>query len=163
MKFQFICLTIVGLALWNARAEELGREKNMASTILPPVLASRILSGDVEPGSGNNQPDGGFARMRTSHCSYKTTASGKQAGYLDFDLRQMDTPALAKAQFESSKIIFRGQDVSGIGEAAFRPVSPAQLHVLKGRYYIVVSAGKSKADPSVEENAVAEILRRLRD
>ncbi len=163
MKLILICSLVVGLALWSATADELGREKNMASTILTPVLASRILSGDVEPGSSNSQPDGGFARMRISHCSYKTTAVGKQAAYLDFDLRQMDTPALAKAQFESSKIIFRGQDVSGVGEAAFRPVSPAQLHVLKGRYYIVVSAGKSKSDASAEENAVAEILRRLRD
>jgi hypothetical protein len=163
MKSIVICLIVLGVALWNAGAEELGPEKNLASTILTQALAERILSRDVEPAAGNNQPDGGssFAKMRVSHCSYATSAStrGKQASYLDFTLRQLETPALAKAQFESLKIIFRGKDVSGVGEAAFRPTSPSQLHVLKGRFYIVVTAPA----PDMEENAASEILRRLRD
>jgi hypothetical protein len=163
MKSIVICLIILEVALWNAGAEELGPEKNLASTILTQALAERILSRDVEPAAGNNQPDGGssLGKMRVSHCSYATSASvpGKQASYLDFTLRQLETAALAKAQFESLKIVYRGKDVSGVGEAAFRPTSPSQLHVLKGRFYIVVTAPA----PNMEENAAAEILRRLRD
>ena len=162
MRFTFICLLIAGVALWNAGADELGPEKNLASSILTKPLAERILSRDVEPGAENNQPDGvGFAKMRSSHCSYATAASvrGKQAAYLDFALRRLETPELAKEQFESSRIIFRGKDVSGVGEAAFRPTSPSQLHVLKGRFYIVVTAPA----PDMEESAVAEILSRLRN
>jgi hypothetical protein len=163
MKFIFRLLLIIGFALWNAGADELGPEKNLASTILTQALAGRILSRDVVPAAENSQPDGGssLGRMRVSHCSYATSASvpGKQASYLDFTLRQLETAALAKAQFESLKIVYRGKDVSGVGEAAFRPISPSQLHVLKGRFYIVVSAPA----PDMEENAAAEILRRLRD
>ena len=163
MKFAFRLLLIIGVALWSAGADELGPEKNLASTILTQALAERILSRDVEPAAGNNQPDGGsnLGKIRVSHCSYATSASarGKQASFLDFTLRRLDTPALAKAQFESAKIIYRGKDVNSVGEAAFRPTSPSQLHVLKGRFYIVVTAPA----PDMEENAAAEILRRLRD
>jgi hypothetical protein len=163
MKFTFRLLLIIGLAFWNAGAQELGPEKNLASSILTQALAERILSRDVEPAAGNNQPDGGgsLGRIRVSHCSYASSAGagGKQASFLDFTLKRLETAALAKAQFESSKIVYRGKDVSSVGEAAFRPVSPSQLHVLKGRYYIIVAAPA----PNMEENAASEILRRLRD
>ena len=136
---------------------------NLASSILTQALAGRILNADVQPGSANTQPDGDNGRMRISYCSYKGTGTDKNQPHLDLQIKQSDTPANARALFESSKMIYRGQDVSGVGDAAFRSTMPPQLHILKGRSFIIVTAGRAKADPALEESAASEVLRRLRD
>jgi hypothetical protein len=164
MKIRFSWLTIVAFGLASVWATEPDFSRNIAAGVLTQALAERILDAEVNPASGNTQPDGHAARVRISHCSYQTKASEKKTGHIDLVVRQSETPEGAKAQFESAKVIYRGQDVGGLGEAAFRPNTLSQVHVLKGHSYLIVTAGASfKADPHLEENAASEILRRLRD
>jgi hypothetical protein len=164
MKIRFAWLIMIGFGLASVWAIEPDFTRNIAAGVLTQALAERILDAEVDPASGNTQSDGHAARVRISHCSYQTKASEKKTGHIDLVVRQSETPEGAKAQFESARIIYRGQDVTGLGEAAFRPNTLSQVHVLKGRSYIIVTAGTSfKANPKLEENAASEILRRLRD
>ena len=163
MKIRFPWLIIVALALPSVWATEADLKENIASRLLTQALAERILGAEVEAASANSQPDGHAANIRLSHCSYQTKASEKKSGHIDLILRQSDTAEGARAQFDSAKIIYRGQEVSGLGDTAFRPATLSQVHVLKGRNYIIVTAGTFKAEPGLEENAASEILRRLRD
>ncbi|HXM74064.1 MAG TPA: hypothetical protein VN904_02215 [Chthoniobacterales bacterium] len=164
MKIRFSWLIIVALGLASVWATEPDFSRNIAASVLTQALAERILDAEVDPASTNTQPDGHAARVRISHCSYQTKASEKKSGHIDLVVRQSETTEGARAQFESAKVIYRGKEVSGLGEAAFRPTTLSQVHVLKGRSYIIVTAGASfKADAKLEENAASEILRRLRD
>ena len=164
MKIRFSWLIIVALGLASVWATEPDFSRNIAASVLTQALAERILDAEVDPASVNTQPDGHAARIRISHCSYQTKATEKKAGHIDLVVRQSETAEGARAQFESAKVIYRGKEVSGLGEAAFRPGTLSQVHVLKGRSYIIVTAGTSfKANPKLEENAASEILRRLRD
>jgi hypothetical protein len=164
MKIRFSWLIIVAFGLASVWAIEPDFSRNIAAGVLTQALAERILDAEVDPASGNTQPDGHAARVRISHCSYQTKASEKKSGHIDLVVRQSETAEGARVQFDSAKVIYRGKEVSGLGEAAFRPATLSQVHVLKGRSYIIVTAGaSSKADPKLEENAASEILRRLRD
>ena len=161
MKIRFPWLIIVALSsVW---ATELDLKENIASRVLPQALAERILGAEVDAASGNSQPDGHAATVRISHCSYQTKPSEKKTGHIDLIIRRAETAEAARAQFDSAKVIYRGKEVSGLGDAAFRPGALSQVHVLKGRCYIIVTAGTVKADPGLEENAASEVLRRLRD
>jgi hypothetical protein len=163
MKTQLISLYAVLFCAGTVLILKAEAPNNLASSILTEGLAQRILNTDVQPASVNTQPDGDNGKMRISYCSYKGSGTDKNPPHLDLQIRQSDTPANARALFESTKMIYRGQDVAGVGDAAFRSTMPPQLHVLKGRSFIIVTAGRNKADPSLEESAASEVLRRLRD
>jgi hypothetical protein len=163
MKTRFPWLIIVALALANVWATEPDFKENIASHALTKALAERILGAEVDAASANTQPDGHAANIRISHCSYQTKASEKKSGHIDLIVRQSETAEGARAQFDSAKVIYRGIEVSGLGNAAFRPATLSQVHVLKGRCYIIVTAGTARAEPGLEESAASEILRRLRD
>ena len=137
--------------------------KNLASSILTQPLAERILNIDVEADSANSQPDTENARTLISHCSYRAKDPGTNAAHIDVVLRQSENADLAKEQFDGAKVVYRGTDVPGMGDAAFRTKLPAQLQVLKGRVWLMVTAGTFKADPALEELVAQEVLRRLRE
>jgi hypothetical protein len=158
VSFLAAALSLVALFVSNAEAGN-----NLASTVFPERAAEEILKTDVEAASGNAQPDITSAKTLISYCSYKTKTGKTNAAHIDVTVRKSETPEDAKAQFDSGKLIYRGQDLSGIGDAAFRSTSPPQLMVLKGKYWIMVTAGTFKPDPALEESAASEILRRLRD
>ncbi|MEP6811084.1 MAG: hypothetical protein ABI992_12640, partial [Chthoniobacterales bacterium] len=76
--------------------------------------------------------------------------------------RHAPAAADAKTTFESSKAIFHGEDVSGLGDAAYRTKAPAQLNVLKGANWLIISAGTLRAaDKALQEKAAREIIAKV--
>jgi len=79
-------------------------------------------------------------------------------------LRKTATVEEAKNTFLSSKKIYNGQDVAGLGDLAYRTAAPAQLNVLKGRDWLIITAGVFPvADVSLQEKAAREILKNIHD
>lgn len=143
---------------WTARAEP---PKNLASSIITEGVAARVLNTEVEADVANAQSDFDNAKTLISHCAYRGKDSRTNAAHVDVLLRQSESADIAKEQFDGAKAVYRGKDVAGIGDAAFRTTLPAQLHILKGRVWVIVTAGTFKADPALEEEVAQIVLKRL--
>jgi hypothetical protein len=137
--------------------------KNLAATLFTESDATDVMPAEVQAAASNTAADGQSAGSLTSQCSYVSTKKNRQIAHVDLMVKQWKNAELARAQFESMKIIYRGADVSGVGDAAFRSINPAQLHVLKGRTFVTVTAVKVQADKAMEEAVAATALRRLTD
>ena len=154
----FASLSLSAIVFANAEGG-----KNLAATLFTESDATDVMPAEVKAASSNSQADGPSAGALTSQCGYVSTKKNRQIAHVDLVVKQWKTPELAKAQFESMKTIYRGSDVTGVGDAAFRCANPAQLHVLKGRTFLTVTAVKVQADKTMEEAVAATALRRLSD
>ncbi len=147
-----ICLATV------ARADS----SNRASQILTADLAQKILGAAVEPGSKNATADTEMGKIWVSSASYSVSGGGATASRVTVLIRHADTADQAKTIFESSKGTFKGVDVPGIGDSAYRTQIPAQLDVLKGNCWIIITAGTGKtADSGLQEKTAREILPKI--
>ncbi|SRR5581483_9417463 len=154
----FASLSLGAIVFANAEGE-----KNLAATLFTESDATDLMPAEVKAASYNSQADGPSAGALTSQCGYVSTKKDRQIAHVDLVVKRWKTAELAKAQFDSMKTIYRGADVSGVGDAAFRSTNPAQLHVLKGRTFVTVTAVKVQADKAMEEAVASVALRRLRD
>jgi hypothetical protein len=155
--FLLGCVALVMIATTR------GDTINLAATLFRQTDAEQIFSGELEAASYNTKPDGEGAGTRISQCGYVWKKNSRQVAHVDLSLRQWKTPEVARAQFEGMKLVYRGTDVNGLGDAAFRSPSPAQLHVLKGRTWITVTAGTFKAEPEKEAVIATIALGRIND
>jgi hypothetical protein len=156
---QFVFFVVAIAAVASIRADAL----NLAATIFTESDAQQVYSGEVEPANYNQQPDKDGAGMHLSRCGYSWKKKSRQVAHVDLELHQWKTAEMARTQFDSIKQVYRGTDVSGMGDAAFRSSTPAQLHILKGRMWISVTANTFKPDPAMADQVAAVALRRLRD
>jgi hypothetical protein len=137
---------------------------NIAAKVLTAEVAERILSAPVEAAKANSEPDIKSGATVVSRCSYSVKGDSAMTIRVSLMLRRAGTPEEAKAIFLASKQTYHGEDIGGLGDAAYRTAAPAQLNVLKGRSWLIISAGLfPKADPSLQEKAAREILKNLPD
>jgi adenosylmethionine-8-amino-7-oxononanoate aminotransferase len=137
---------------------------NIAAKVLTSEAAQRVLSAPVEAGKVNSEADMKSGATVISRCSYSVKGDSAMTISVSLMLRRAGTTEEAKAIFLSSKQTYHGEDVGGLGDAAYRTAAPAQLNVLKGKSWLIISAGAfPKADPSLQEKAAREILKNLQD
>ncbi len=159
MKSFFVHLS-VGLICFGATV--CAGDLNRAGQILTADLAQKILGTPVEAGSTNGDADTEIGKTWVSRVSYAAKAGGPSAVGLTLLVRHGDDPEQSKQIFESSKATFKGVDVAGLGTAAYRTQIPAQLNVLKGAHWLIISAGTLRvADPALQEKAAREIIAKM--
>jgi len=154
--------TLVAVSLLLG-ASALADGVNKASTILTQTLAEKVLGKPVEPSASNKEADTVNGKMWMSRASYsiKDDALSGGAGVL---IRHAGSKAEAQGIFNSSKSTFKGVTVPGFGDAAYRTEKPAQLNVLKGSTWLIISCGSFRsADKSGQENIARAILPKIAD
>lgn len=135
---------------------------NRAGQMVTADLAQKILGGPVEPGSLNSNGDTEIGKTWVSRVSFAAKAGGSSAISFTVLIRHGDSPEQAKQIFESSKATFKGVDVGGLGDAAYRTQMPGQLDVLKGMNWLIISAGTFKTpDPALQEKVAHEVLPKI--
>lgn len=151
---------IIGLLL-AATVAPAYADDNRASQILTKNVAEQIAGGSVNQQTDGTVKDTAYGNSWTSTVSYDIKSSGAT---LSVNIRHSGTTNEAKTKFEQSKAGSKGDSVSGIGDDAFRTKMPAQLHVLKGKNYLVITAGTFRTpDTSMQEKAGRELANRVSD
>lgn len=136
-------------------------DTNRAGQILTAELAQKILGVPVESSSTSNA-DTEIGQTWVSRISYRAKTGGASAPGVSLLIRHAASAADAKPIFESSKATFHGEDVAGLGDAAYRTKSPAQLDILNGSNWLIISAGTFQSpDLATQEKAAREILARM--
>jgi len=136
---------------------------NACVSVLTADVAQRVLGAAVEPGIRNSVTDQTMGTSVISRCSYSLKGVMRGAT-VSLMLTRAGTADEAKTNFTSSKATYKGQDVAGLGDAAFRTAMPAQLNVLKGRDWLIIAAGTfPKGDAALQQKAAVEILKNLHD
>jgi hypothetical protein len=136
-------------------------DTNRAAQVLTAELAQKILGVPVES-SSTSSADTEIGQTWVSRISYRAKGGGASAPSVSLLIRHAASDADAKPIFESSKETFHGEDVSGLGDAAYRTKSPAQLDVLKGANWLIISAGTfQNPDLATQEKAAREILAKM--
>ena len=132
---------------------------NRATEILTPGIAQKILGASVKAGPKNSEADVVKGKTWTSKANYSTTGDGPSIKLL---IRHAESADQAKQIFDSNKASNKGQPVTNIGESAYRTSAPAQLNVLKGQNWVVISVGTaSKPDTAAQEKLAKEILPKI--
>lgn len=134
---------------------------NACTKVLTPEVAQRILGGSVVADNVNSRPDVKAVGVM-SNCGYTLKDHDASVGMM---LRNLKSSEQAKKAFLASKIIYKGQDVTGLGDAAYRTgAQHTMLNVLKGPNWLLISAGNfPKSDPALQQKAAVEILKNLHD
>ena len=136
---------------------------NECARIFTMEMAQQVLGSPVTPGDKNSKADITNGPIVVSQCSY-SVAKGEKRLNVGLTLRRAATVDEARNTFLGSKKIYSGQDVAGLGDLAYRTAAPAQLNVLKGRNWLIISAGTFPvADVSLQEKAAREILKTAQD
>ena len=137
---------------------------NVAAKVFTPEIAQKVLGGPVEPAKRNSQADISNGSTVVSQCSYALRTDSDQSTSTSLVLRRAGSSEEAKKIFLASKQMYKGEDVASLGEAAYRTAAPAQLNVLQGKTWLIISAGVfPKPDPALQEKAAREILKNIHD
>lgn len=133
--------------------------ENRASKILTADIAEKVLGEPVEANTQNSVDDTEMNKTWVSKAGYKAKggmgANMKQALVL---IRCANTPDESKNAFDSSKAVFNGTDVSGLGVPAYRTQMPAQLNILKGRSWVIITVGTMREANTSGQEALAKAL-----
>ena len=131
-----------------------------AAKILTPELAQSVLGSPVKV-SGSGMPDTDMGKTWVSQIHYSKKEEGAK-GQVGLLIRHAPTKEEATSTFESSKANFKGVTVAGLGDRAYRTERPAQLNVLKGSNWLIISAGTfSQPDTAGQEKIAKEILPKI--
>jgi hypothetical protein len=157
-SFYFALAAVLELSfVASGRAGDLNR----AGQILTAELAQKILGVPVES-SSTNSADTEIGQTWVSRISYRAKTGGASAPSVSLLIRHAASVADAEPIFESSKATFHGEDVAGLGNPAYRTTNPAQLDVLNGANWLIISAGTLQSpDPAAQEKAAREILGKM--
>ena len=155
------CLPVVLLATCALAADA---TDNVAAKIFTPEVAQRIFGAPATAGKVNSEADMKSGAVIISRCSYSVKGDGATATSVSLMLRRAGTTEEARTIFLASKQTYHGEEIGNLGDAAYRTAAPAQLDVLKGRDWLIISAGAfPKADPVLQEKAAREILKQIQD
>ncbi|MDQ6809604.1 MAG: hypothetical protein M3Z64_09315 [Verrucomicrobiota bacterium] len=137
---------------------------NLAAKTFTLEMAQHLLGGPTEPAKRNSQADIRNGSTVVSQCSYSVKGDDITPRTISLLLRRAGDAAEAKNIFLSSKRTYNGQDITDLGDGAYRTAAPAQLNVLKSSNWLIISAGAfPKADTALQEKAAREILKNIRD
>lgn len=132
-----------------------------ACELLTAQVAQAVLGKPVKAGATNGSSDVSNGDTSVTQCNYSAKSSAIDAPQVSLLVRHSSSDQ-AKQAFDGGKSTFHGQDVAGLGEAAYRTKSPGQLDVLKDGNWLIISAGTlRKPDPAAQEKAAREILKKL--
>jgi len=162
LKVSFISmLALLSCAVSSAVLSPLFADDAVrAAKILTPELAQSILGAPVKvSGSGMSDTEVGKTWVSQIHYAKKDEGAKGQVGLL---IRHAATKEEASNTFESSKETFKGVIVAGLGDRAYRTERPAQLNVLKGSNWLIISAGTfSQPDTAGQEKIAKEVLPKI--
>jgi hypothetical protein len=152
-----VALTILAVApLSSAAAAD-----NESARIFTLEMAQLVVGSPVVPSDRNSTADIKNGAVIVSQCSY-SAQRGEATTSVGLTLRRAATSEEAKSTFLGSKNIYNGQEITALGDMAYRTAAPAQLNVLKGRNWLIISAGVfPRPDPVMQEKAAREILKNL--
>jgi hypothetical protein len=132
-----------------------------ACDLLTADLVQSVLGKPVKPASTNENAPITNGDTTVSQCNYLAQSEAADAPQASLLVRH-SSPEQAKQAFDGSKSTYHGQDVPGLGDAAYRTTTPAQLHVLKDGNWLIISAGTfRKPDPAAQEKLARAILDKL--
>jgi hypothetical protein len=135
---------------------------NLAATILTPEVAQRIFGAPVDAAKLNSEPDTISRAAVVSRCSYSLRSETGTASNISLLLRRAGTVEEAKAIFFASRLTDHDEEIRDLGDAAYRTAAPAQLNVLQGKNWLIISAGAfPKPDPILQEKTAREILKNI--
>lgn len=153
----------IAIAMSVAASFAAAAADNEATRVFTIEIAQKVLGGPIAPSARNSADDTKSGSIVVSQCSY-SAKNGETPPSVSLTLRKTATVEEAKNTFLSSKKIYNGQDVAGLGDLAYRTAAPAQLNVLKGRDWLIITAGVFPvADVSLQEKAAREILKNIHD
>jgi hypothetical protein len=156
-----LCLLVFLLAPCLVAADS---AVNVAATIFTPDVAQRILGAPAEAAKINFEADMKNGAAVVSRCSYLMKNDAGTATHISLLLRRAASVEEGKAIFLASKLTYHDEEITNLGDAAYRSTAPAQLNVLKGKNWLIISAGVfPKADPLLQEKAAREILKSIQD
>jgi hypothetical protein len=136
---------------------------NLATTILTPDLAQRIFGAPAQAAKVNSELDTKSGSAVVSRCSY-FLYSNTGTTTVSLLLRRAANVEEGKAIFFASKQTNHDGEIANLGDAAYRTTAPAQLNVLKGANWLIISAGAfPKPDPVLQEKAARDILKNIGD
>lgn len=162
MRRMIVSTALSALVALAAAGLALADGTNRATKVLTPELAQKILGGPVEANPNNAQGDTENGKTWVSRAYYSLKTSGGKSPQVGLLIRHGTDKAQSKSIFESSKSTFSGVDVAGLGAPAYRTKTPAQLNVLKGVNWLIISAGTFSApDTAKQEQTAKEIIGKL--
>jgi hypothetical protein len=136
----------------------------LATTIFTPDVAQRIFGALAEAAKVNSEPDTKSGAAVVSRCSYFLKSDNGTITTVSLLLRRAATVEESKAIFFASKQANHDEEIANLGDAAYRTTAPAQLNVLKGANWLIISAGAfPKPDPVLQEKAARDILKNIGD
>lgn len=139
-------------------------EGNRASKLLTEDLAKDVLGCGVKPNTSNNSQDEVTGEAWVSRAGYSASSSSRPVPQLTLLIRHAKSSDQAKNVFDSSKTAFGGVDVSGLGAPAYRTKVPAQLNVLLGKNWLILSAGTfAKPDTENQEKLAKQLIAKIGD
>ncbi|MDQ2867895.1 MAG: hypothetical protein M3R59_05715 [Verrucomicrobiota bacterium] len=155
-------LQIFGILLSVGAISARAGDLNRASKILTAEAAQTILGAPVEADSRNADADTEMGKTWVSKASYSVKSGGASGIRVSILIRHAPSHEEAQSIFESSKATFHGEDVAGLGDAAYRTKTPAQLNILKGNDWLIITAGTFRdPDPAMQEKLAREILAKM--
>ncbi len=116
---------------------------SIATVIKRIALAAAIIVVGIE--NAQAHPDNHASKISTSEIAPKL-------------LRHATSKNEAAGIFKSTKSTFHGDEVSGLGIPAYRTAMPAQLNVLKGHHWLIISAGTFKDPAKLAQEKLARII-----
>ncbi len=145
-----------------AKAAKPNASINFAAGLLSSPLAKQLLGGDVLPSPSNTYRD-----AKTGNTAWVSNASfllkENPAVSLGLLIRHEESAAKAQSRYEKARNDSKGSPVSGLGVPAFRTTKPAELNLLKGANWIVITAGTSeKANNGAEEKLAKAVLPKIK-
>ena len=135
IRFLGCTATALVLAFSSLQAEP---EINRASQVLTADEAAQILGANSAPSLRNQLPDVAHGKTWTSTASWSTTV-GTDRTTLTLLLRHGASAAQTQTSFDASRESLHGEPVAALGDAAFRTANPAQLNVLQGADWLILS------------------------
>ena len=150
--------------VYSSCAEPPAPGDNLAAKVFTEEMAQRIFSAPVKPADRNKEADIKNGAITVSRCSYSVTGDAALPITVSLMLRRAGSADEAKSIFLSSKSTYKGEAVAGLGDDAYHTTTPAQLNVLKGSNWLIISAGAfPKEDRALQEKAANEILKAIKD
>jgi len=149
------------LALSTVNLDVKAETGNRARKMLTPEIAQSILGAPVQESSRNAVADTVMGNTWVSTAAYML---GDNSTSQVSVLIRHGSKEESKNAFVQCKEMYKGIEVKGIGDAAYRTTSPAQLCVLKGNNWLIFMCGTFKnPDAAGQEKAAKAVLSKLTD
>lgn len=141
-----------------------GDGPNRASQVLTPVIAKQVLGAPVKASPHNNMADTVNGAIWVSNANYRLAGGNGSTSTAGLLIRHTANKDEASSIFASSRLASKGVDVPGLGVPAYRTTRPAQLNVLKGANWLIISVGTfQKPDPAGQVKLARAVLPAVKE